>query len=230
MISEIAPWITIVFFIAFLGTLASFYMANGRPKKVLGCIALWSIVQSILAYRGFYLDTESFPPRFAFVLVPTILCIGFGLLSRQRAWIYQYRDIRFSTFLHTVRFPVELVLLQLFLAGMVPELMTFEGRNFDIIMGLTAPIIVFLLVKDKISKMGLLIWNVIGFVFIMTILFYGVLSSDLPFQQFGFDQPNRAVLYFPFVLLPAVIVPIVIWTHLSDILKLWSDMKREKIT
>ena len=56
------------------------------------------------------------------------------------------------------------------------------------------------------------------------ILVNGLLSSELPFQQFGFEQPNRGINFFPFVLLPATVVPIVIWTHLSDIIKLRKEI------
>lgn len=120
--------------------------------------------------------------------------------------------------MHTVRLPVEIVLFGLFIYQMVPELMTFEGRNYDIIMGITAPIIGILLLKKRISKKALLIWNILGLFLVTFILVNGVLSAELPFQQFAFDQPNRGLNYFPFVLLPATIVPIVVWTHISDIL------------
>jgi hypothetical protein len=49
-------------------------------------------------------------------------------------------------------------------------------------------------------------------------------NTELPFQQFGFAQPNRAVNYFPYVLLPDTIAPIVIWTHISDIIKLRKEI------
>lgn len=98
--------------------------------------------------------------------------------------------------------------------------MTFKGRNFDIIMGITAPIVGLLLLIQKLNKKALLVWNYIGLVLILFILANGILSAELPFQQFGFEQPNRGINYFPFILLPATIVPIVIWTHLSDIIKL----------
>jgi hypothetical protein len=37
----------------------------------------------------------------------------------------------------------------------------------------------------------------------------------MPAQQLNFDQPNRAVLYFPYVWLPAIVVPIVLFSHLA---------------
>ncbi|MFC3880071.1 hypothetical protein ACFOSV_07785 [Algoriphagus namhaensis] len=134
--------------------------------------------------------------------------------------------MQFSTFLHAVRLPVEIVLYGLFTHQMIPELMTFEGRNFDILMGITAPIIGWLVIKKNINKKILLAWNVIGLCLVLFILGNGILSAELPFQQFGFEQPNRAINYFPFVLLPATIVPIVIWTHLIDILKLRKEIKK----
>ena len=133
------------------------------------------------------------------------------------------RDDRVSTFLNTVRLPIEIILLELYLNKMIPQLMTFEGRNFDVVLGITAPIVGYLYLKKRISKIKLIAWNVIGVFFICFILVNAILSSELPFQQFAFDQPNRALNFFPFILLPAVIVPIVIWTHITDIIKLSRD-------
>lgn len=133
------------------------------------------------------------------------------------------RDVRLSTFLHTVRLPIEIILFKLYLNKLIPQLMTFEGRNFDIVIGITAPIVGYLYLKKRISKIKLIAWNIIGIFFVCFILINGILSSELPFQQFAFDQPNRAVNFFPFTLLPAVIIPIVIWTHITDIIKLSID-------
>ena len=154
------------------------------------------------------------------MLLPTTLLIVYGLLSKQQKWVSETRQTQISTFLHSVRMPIEIVLFGLFINDMIPELMTFEGRNYDILVGITAPIIGWLFLKEKISKKILIGWNIIALFFVVFIFFNGMLSAELPFQQFGFAQPNRAVNYFPYVLLPATIVPIVIWTHISDIIKL----------
>jgi hypothetical protein len=55
---------------------------------------------------------------------------------------------------------------------------------------------------------------------LLNIVVHAILSVQSPIQQFGFDQPNRAVLEYPFVLLPAVVVPIVMLSHLSTLRKL----------
>jgi hypothetical protein len=192
---------------------------------VVSIIILWSLIHSLLAYIGFYNNADQSVPRFGLVLIPSFLFILYGLLPKQLNWIYKHRNTKISTFIHSIRFPVEIVLFQLFLFEMVPKLMTFEGRNYDILIGLSAPIIGYFFISNKLNKKALLAWNSIGLCFILFILFNGVLSAELPFQQFAFDQPNKAINYFPFILLPATIVPIVIWTHLSDILKLINELK-----
>lgn len=168
------------------------------------------------------------PPRFGWVLIPAAIFVIYGVLPKQRDWVFRKRSTELSTFMHTVRFPVEIILFQLYLHKEIPELMTFEGRNFDILAGITAPIFGWLYIKNTISKRFMLIWNYIGLFMIFFILINGVLSAELPSQQFGFEQPNRGIAYFPFVLLPATIVPLIIWTHLTDIFKLQRELKELK--
>jgi len=121
---------------------------------------------------------------------------------------------------------MEFVLLYLFIYDMIPQLMTFEGRNFDIIAGVTALIVGMLYAKGKVSEKILLVWNVLGLILILFILINGILSAELPIQQFAFEQPNRALNYFPFILLPAIVVPLVIYSHITDIIKLRSEINK----
>jgi len=220
MIPDLPVWISILFLITTVITIVFFHFSNGKPLHITGLIIIWSVAQSIVAYAGFYHTSNTMPPRFALVLIPTTLLIVYGLLPRQRHWLITNRKTRVSTFLHSIRLPVEIVLFELYVHKTIPELMTFSGRNFDIIMGITAPIMGVLLLSGKLNKKALLAWNYVGLALILFILANGILSAELPFQQFGFEQPNRGINYFPFILLPATVVPIVIWTHLSDIIKL----------
>ncbi|NLR91391.1 hypothetical protein [Flammeovirga agarivorans] len=225
MIENLPNWIDLTFIVTCISTIILFHFSNGKPKKLTLLIIVWSTMQSILAYIGFYQITDSIPPRFGLVLIPTTFLIIYGLLSKQQKWIFEKRETKISTFLHSIRLPVEIVLFGLYTHKMIPGLMTFEGRNYDIFMGITAPLIGLLFMKKIISKKALIAWNVIGLILVLFILFNGILSAELPFQQFGFEQPNRGINYFPFVLLPATIVPIVIWTHISDIIKLRKEIK-----
>lgn len=226
MIASLPNWINLLFLLTVALTIAAFHYANGKRKKLLFILLSWSVFQSILAYNGFYLNTQNIPPRFLLVLLPALLLIVWGLLPGNREDILKDRNRSWSSWLHTIRIPVEIVLFYLFMYGMIPELMTFEGRNFDILAGLTAPIIGLLVWRKKAGNTVLLAWNVLCLCLVSFILLNGLLSAELPIQQFGFEQPNKAILYFPFVLLPAVIVPIVIFTHITDIIILLRERKK----
>jgi hypothetical protein len=123
---------------------------------------------------------------------------------------------------HIVRIPVEITLFMLSTYKLVPELMTFGGRNFDILSGITAPIVYFICFKNSQLKNRrlLLIWNFICLGLLLNIVINALLSAPFPFQQFAFDQPNVAILYFPFTWLPCFIVMIVLYSHLAAIRQL----------
>ena len=99
--------------------------------------------------------------------------------------------------------------------------MTFEGRNFDILSGVTAPVIYFFAFsRNRVNRNLLIIWNIFALCLLINIIYTAVAAFPSPMQQIAFDQPNRAVMYFPFIWLPAVVVPIVLFAHLAGLWKL----------
>jgi hypothetical protein len=101
---------------------------------------------------------------------------------------------------------------------MIPELMTFEGRNFDILAGLTATVVAYLVfIQNSAGKNFLLAWNIISLLLVTNIIVNAILAAPTPFQQWGFEQPNTGLLHFPFIWLPACIVPLVVLSHLAVI-------------
>jgi hypothetical protein len=116
---------------------------------------------------------------------------------------------------------VELVLYKLYLHQAIPQLMTFEGINFDILAGLTAPLVMVYGFRNGVPRKPLLLaWNIICLGLLFNIVFVAVLSAPTPLQQLAFEQPNIAILYFPFVWLACCIVPLVLLSHLAAIRKL----------
>ena len=228
MIENVPDWIHWAFLLITLLTLVIFHFSNGKSMKLTVLIIIWSLIHSILASNGFYEQSDRFPPRFLLVLIPVLVFIIFGLTKKRRNWILKNRRTELSTYLHTIRLPVEIILFYLFTYKMLPELMTFEGRNFDILAGISAPIIGILWLKRKISASTLIIWNIVGLFLILFVFINGILSSELPIQMFAFEQPTIAINYFPYVLLPATVVPIVIYTHITDIIKLWKEKSAYK--
>ena len=207
----------ILFFIAtVIFTLLLFYRAANRSKITMILILPWIFLQSYLGLSSFYSNTETIPPRFILMISPPLLLIIF-LFWKKKAFINSLNQ-NILTLIHLVRIPVEIILYLLFLNKFIPELMTFEGRNFDILAGLTAPFIYyFAYIKKKVSPKLILIWNGISLCLLLNIVIISILSAPSPFQQMAFEQANIAIQYFPMNLLASVIVPIVLFSHLVSI-------------
>jgi hypothetical protein len=94
--------------------------------------------------------------------------------------------------------------------------MTFSGWNFDILTGISAFLLLLYIVltKRKLNSLFFLVWNIIGILFLLIIVSLAILSAPFPIQQFAFNQPNIAVLEFPYCFLPTCVVPIVLLSHL----------------
>lgn len=223
MIANLPMYVNVVFVLTTLLTVFLFYKAGSRSKIGLGILALWLLMQAVLSYTRFYSVTNTTPPRFVLLALPPVLLIIFLCITAKGKAYINKLDATTLTLLHVVRIPVELCLYWLFLNKSIPQLMTFEGRNFDILAGLTAPIIFYFgYVKHKLGKTVLLLWNFVCLGLLFNIVVHAVLSAPSDFQQFSFEQPNMAILYFPFVWLPCCIVPIVLLSHLVCIKKLFS--------
>jgi hypothetical protein len=210
-------YVSTVFIVTTLATLFFLYRST-RSKTILWISIALLILQGVTGLSDFFTVTSGLPPRFLLLVVPPLLgIIALLVLPAGRRLIDQF-DPKWLTWLNTVRLPAEITLLWLFLYKQVPQLMTFEGRNFDILSGLSAPFIAwFGYHKQKLGRVVLLGWNIICLGLLLNIVINAVLSAPFPFQQFAFDQPNVAVLYFPFVWLPGFIVPAVLLSHLVNI-------------
>ena len=197
------------------------YLASSKSVSVLVILIAWILVQSIIVLSGFYTITQSLPPRFVLLIVPPLLTILLLFVSKKGRPFIDALDLKTLTLFHWIRIPVELGLYWLCIYKTIPVLMTFEGRNLDIISGITAPIIYYFgFIKKTLSIRVILTWNFICLALLFNIVINAVLSVQSPFQQFAFDQPNIAILYFPFMLLPACIVPIVLFAHLVSVRQL----------
>ncbi|RZK76137.1 MAG: hypothetical protein EOO85_12130 [Pedobacter sp.] len=191
--------------------------------KILTTISIFLIIQAVLSLFGFYKNyPNAVPPKIVLLaIIPSLMTIIVIFNSRKGKLFIDSLSMQMLTYVHIIRIPVELVLYGLFVYGAIPEIMTFEGRNMDIFAGITAPLVGFFGVsKGKMGKGTLLLWNFICLGLLLNIVVHAILSAPSPFQQFGFDQPNVAILNFPFSWLPAFIVPLVLFAHLAAIRKL----------
>lgn len=212
MISETPVWVSILFGVSTFFSIYLLWLGCNRNRYLLyGSISI-CIIQGIAASNMFYLDFHAIPPRFIFLVLPSLLLVFVYLQKGGRKMEIQ---IGLLTLLHVVRIPVEIGLFSLEQAQVVSPWMTFEGANPDILSGISAPVIYLLYRFNPIKYRRLLrIWNYICLLLLINIVGISILSAPTPFQQLAFEQPNVAVAYFPYSWLPSLIVPSVLLSHI----------------
>jgi hypothetical protein len=216
----LTTFVTFIFFIAAVKRKD----AGNRSVLVSFILIAWLSLHAILSMLGFYTVTNQTPPRFMILVAPPFLAILFFFVTRKGRKFIDTLSPEILTQLHVVRVFVEVVLLWLYMYKFIPRLMTFEGRNFDILAGVTAPFVAYYgFRKRRLSRALLIGWNIAALLLLINIVVNAILSAPFPFQKFAFDQPNIAVLYFPFVWLPSFIVPLVLFSHLVVLRRLFTE-------
>lgn len=224
MMDNLPDYISLMFISITLITLYILYYIIKSVDSQTGFISfllivVWLTVIGKLAQDNYFMDFNSTIPWFMLAFPPMLIAIiGFFIVKNSRTYIAKM-SIELLTYLSIVRIPVELVLWWLMLYGKVPELMTFEGRNFDIIAGITAPVVAYFCFTRKAWNIKVaLVWNYLGIALLLNIIINALLSAPLPFQQFAFDRPNIGLLHFPFIWLPAFVAPVVLFSHIANIM------------
>lgn len=205
----------LVFIIIVLLSLLLFYFGTGKNKRHLIYFLSWQCIVGTLAFFKVF---QNHPTFFPVIILGTVILTYFLLRNIDQQKIHYGMLL----IVHTLRIPVELILLQLYFQHKIPVIMTFGGWNFDILIGFSAVVISLyqLVFNRKINDKILVFWNIIGIVFLSIIVTLAILSSPLPVQQFAFDQPNIALLEFPYSFLPSCVVPIVFMSHILCLIKL----------
>lgn len=177
-------------------------------------VALWLAVSGALAARGALSDFTRVPsPMLLLAAASGLITVGLACsplgarlgLGLPLAWL-----IGFQAF----RVPVELMLDLLYHAGAAPVQMSFEGRNFDIISGLTALPVAWLAARGRLPEWGLQLWNLLSLGLLLNIVVIAILSMPLPVRLFFNEPANTIVTTWPFVWLPVFLVQAALFGHL----------------
>ncbi len=229
MIENLPAFISIVFIVTTFLTIAFLFYAvrqsnnKSAPANILvGAVSFWLFFTATASISGVYVNPTSFPPRlFLFGVLPSLVLILIYFIFFRQNFIERF-PLKTLTLLSIIRIPVELVIYWLYINGQMPQIMTFEGWNFDIFSGIAAPVVYWLAFRGgRTHKAILVFWNIFGLLLLINIVSIAILSLESPIQRFAFEQPNRSVLYFPFVWLPAIIVPIVFFSHIASLWKIF---------
>lgn len=209
-----------------IGAVASLGMASRRSglltdrAVLLGAAAVvgWMGLTWGLAAAGVLARFDAVPPPAILVLGSVGLLglsvalspVGRALASLPWAWL-----VGFQAF----RLPLELVMHEAAVAGVMPVQMSYSGRNPDILTGATALGVAGWLWLGGTDRRVLWAWNLLGLGLLVNIVAVAVASTPM-FRAFGDDHLNTWVFFPPFVWLPTVLVMAALIGHVVMIRKL----------
>ena len=141
-----------------------------------------------------------------------LLLLGCLKLPHLRDWINGL-DLRALVAFHLTRF-VGIYFLLLYNRGQLPYDFAVHGGWGDIIAASLALLICAVPLAEALRRRAITIWNVIGFVDIMMVVFYAARNG------LAGNLQMKLLTVLPLSLLPTFIVPIIIATHLLIFLRL----------
>jgi len=140
-------------------------------------LAIWLGVLAVLAGQGYFLDFQSMPPRLTLAgLLPLVA----GLLMLPTHGTRHFLAVtppERLIYLQSFRIVMEIILWALAVQGRAPKLMTFEGRNIDILVGLTAIPIGWMVVERRAWPVWVAAaWNVVGILILANVVIHAQLA------------------------------------------------------
>ena len=158
---------------------------------------------------------DSMPPRplpvFAFVMA---LMIWFGCSWFTTGWSLRLPVWSLVLF-HAFRILVELMLWSLWRDGTVNEVMTFEGRNFDVVAGALALVLGLIGIRRELPSTVVWIFNIVGILLLTNIIVVAALTMPTQFQVFTDGPSNTFIASAPYFWLPTVLVAAAVFGHVT---------------
>lgn len=190
------------------------------PMGVGLALALWLGLTAAIAQSGALSVFESLPPRL--MMLPMSALVVLVLITRGATFrrLLAATPRAWPVALMSFRVIVELMIWQLYKGGAMPRQMTFEGRNFDILVGLSAPVIAHGLAAGWLGRHAAIAWNVAGLALLLNVVVIAVTSVPGPTRLDWGGEPLTIVATAPFVWLPAFLVPVAVFGHVSSLRQL----------
>ena len=195
-------------------------LATRLPVAATVAIVAWLAFTAGVASAGVLLRGGTVPLYFpVLLLTPVLAGILFLRSSRGRALLSTLPPA-WPVAMQSFRIVMEIVLWALAVQGRIPYLITFEGRNVDILIGLTAiPVAWYCFVRRTWPARVALLWNVAGLVILANVVFHAYFSAPTRLRIFVTEPSTTFIAFMPYVWLPAFLVPLAVWLHTASLMR-----------
>jgi hypothetical protein len=212
-------------FLGFLGIVTALiviavarYLGGRAAWWVLTSLLVWLSYAGLLGYAGVLKNMTMRPPGIVFLVVPVLIFLlvflAFVVLSSAGTRVALAIPLWILLGAQSFRVGVELFLHQLWIDGLVPKMLTFDGANVDIYVGASAVLIAWLAGRGRPGLRLALAWNVLGLLALVNVVTRAVLTAPGPLHLIHAEVPNLLLSTFPFLFIPGLFVPLGVVLHL----------------
>lgn len=205
---------------------------RAQTDKVMGRYIIFAVVWityvCILAGTGFLADFSLPPKMVVFVVAPAILLVVAFFTMKKTATIIASFPIALAVYYQSFRVIVEILLWGLYKEGAGPDLVTFEGYNFDILAGLSAPVVAYLAYHKKVlSHRAVIAWNMIGLLLLLNIVSIFISLIVKP-ALWGYAEipVSTDFAHVPYIFVAGMFMPTAVFMHIMSIRRSITEIRK----
>ena len=194
------------------------YLNRRAAAAVSAGLLLWLIYAGLVGRSGLLTATAGRPPGILLLVGPVILFVIF-VVARSRSAGLAALALPISLLIggQVFRVGVELLLHRLAGEGLAPKMLTFEGANVDLWIGLSAPLAAWLAGKGSSGARLALVWNALGLLSLANVVARSVLTAPGPANLLHTEVPNLVVSTFPYSFIPGFFALLAVVLHVLAI-------------
>jgi hypothetical protein len=202
---------------------------NHKSILIIGLVT-WLFYNTIMGYSGI-LATYDLPPRFPlFLIFPIFAFTGiFIYKSKNAPWLQNINPSELVYF-QSFRILVETLFIFSISEGILHKNVTLEGYNYDMLIGLSAPVIGVLAFKfKKLSLKAVLYWNYLGLLVLASVIFVFTSTTYFP-KIYGESEKIMplALTQPPYIFIAGILMPAAVFIHFLSIIQIKQILKQNK--
>lgn len=206
---------------------------KAQTDKVMGRYIIFSVAWityvCIMAGSDFLADFSLPPKMVVFIVMPALLMVAVFFSMKKAATIISSYPIALLVYYQSFRIIVELLLWGLYKEGVGPDLVTFEGCNFDILAGFTAPIIAYLAYSKKVlSHRAVIAWNIAGLLLLVNVVTIFITLVVKP-TLWGYTEVPISYDFtrVPYIFVAGMFMPTAVFMHVFSIRKSLQEIRKQ---
>lgn len=177
----------------------------------------WLGITAALGLSGLLAAWTAIPPRVLMLPVTYLTVLVSLSFTRSFQQLLAALPLWPLVAVQSYRIAVEILLWLFHQDGRVPIQMTFEGRNLDLLVGVTAPLVAMGVYRQWIGPRGCIVWNLSGMGILLNTIATAATSVPGPLQLDWPGEPFVAIATWPLVWLPAFLAPTALYLHILSI-------------